>query len=72
MDYATYEITKKCHAKKCECVSESTLLWKGACYLSKHPTMMCLARKKKKKIGSGVRRFHFVLTSGLQSQDNFY
>ena len=36
-------------AKKCEWVSECTLLWKDACYLNKRPTIMCLAKNKTKQ-----------------------
>ena len=34
------------NSKKCEWVSKCTLLWKDACYLSKRPAMLCLAKLK--------------------------
>ena len=41
--------------KKCELVSECTLLWKDACYLNRCPTIMCLAKKKTKKNDEGSK-----------------
>ena len=38
-----------CGVKKCEWVSECTLLQKDACYLNKRPIIMCLAKKQQQK-----------------------
>ena len=40
--------------KKCEWVSDCTLLWKDAYYLNKHPTIMCLAKNKNKSDHSRI------------------